>query len=213
MMVHLPEKSDRRNCQAGFSLVELIIVLVIMGILAAYVTYNISSDSTQLKTYVFNTKAQFHKAKFEAIKRNRNVYIDFDFNLPAGTIDNGYTIWVDEDGDASGRGAYEPADDTIIDTVVFQDPAIYDNTSTEPPGSTGADGDGPGSTKKIDDGVTAGGNRFMMKPDGGSTSGTVYIYLDNTDGTIAAGPWAIIINTVGRIRIDEWTSSGWVVDE
>lgn len=199
--------------QAGYSLIELLIVVVIMGILAAYVTYNINSSKTKLKSYAFDTKAQFQRAKFEAIKRSRDVYIDFDF-LPSpggdGNIDNGYTIWVDEDGDAGGGGAYEPAEDTIIETVVFQNPVmIYTNASAEEPG---ASDNGPnGST--VGDGVSAGSDRFKMKPNGLSSGGTGYIYSSDTPGgPIAAGPWAVIVSTVGRIRLDEWTGSGWAVD-
>jgi prepilin-type N-terminal cleavage/methylation domain-containing protein len=205
MRVKNPVQFQNHSCQAGFSLVELLIVVVIMGILAAYVTYNLSTGATKLKTFVFNTKAHFHKARYEAIKRNRNVYIDFDFDGDS-SIDNGYTIWADEDYD----DVYTGGTDTIIEAIVFDGggPSIYDNN---PP--IGAEPAGPDSSN-IGDGVSAGGERFIMRPNGRSENGSVYLYLPKTatDNAIAAGPWAIIISTVGRIRVDEWRSNGWVVD-
>ena len=208
MTMKIPENVDRQNRQAGFSLVELIIVVVIMGILASYVTYNLSSGATELKTFVFNTKTHFHKAKFEAVKRNRNVYIDFDFD-DDGSIDNGYTVWADEDCDT----AYTGGTDTIIETIIFNDgPVIY---ATPRPEEPGASNNGPGPTKTINDGVSAADDKIIMRPNGRSENSTVYLYLPKsaTNNTLSAGPWAIITSMVGRIRIDEWKSSGWVVDE
>lgn len=205
----------------GFSLIELLIVVAILGILSIAVGVHINTAKTKLKGFVFNTKTRFYQAKFEAVKRSRNVYVDFDFNAPAG-LDNGFTIWMDENGD----GSYVVADgDEIIGApVVFENlatvgrhgPEIYCNAC----GISGGPGnDGPG-LKTVGDGVTAGApkNRFRFEPDGDSSDGLAYFYFPQ--GTAAAkavkaGPWAIIVNTVGRVTIDEWKATagiGWVVD-
>ena len=209
MTEKIPENIQGQNRQAGFSLLELMIVVDIMCILAGYVGYNLSSGATELKTFVFNTKSHFHKAKFEAVKRNRNVYIDFDFNAPFGTAENGYTVWADEDSDT----IYTAGTDTIIETIVFNSgPAIY---ATPRPEEPGASNNGPGPTKTIDDGVSAASDRIIMRPNGRSENSSVYLYLPRsaTDSTLSAGPWVIITSTVGRIRVDEWGVSGWVVDQ
>jgi prepilin-type N-terminal cleavage/methylation domain-containing protein len=203
-----------RGGSAGFSLIELMIVVAILGILAVAVGVHINSTNTRLKTFVFNTKALFNQARFEAIKRSRNVYLDFDFNAPAG-LDNGFTIWVDENGD----GAYVLADDgPPLDTVTFpaNGPEIYCATCA----SGGPGTDGPG-TSDINDGVSVSGsvafNLIRFKPDGDTSNATAYFYFPTGPAgakVVAAGPWAIIVNSVGRIRVDEWRpTSGWQVNQ
>ncbi|MEN8135655.1 MAG: GspH/FimT family pseudopilin [Thermodesulfobacteriota bacterium] len=204
----------------GFSLIELMVVIGILAILAFSVGAYINATPTKLKSFVFNTKMRFNQARFEAVKRSRNVYLDFDFDGVVG-IDNGFTIWVDDNGD----GAYVAADgDSIIETVEFVNkvslaskhgPEIY----AGPASASGGPGtDGPGDST-INDGVSAAGgvDYFRFKPDGDSINGTAYFYFPTElDGAkvVASGPWAIIVNSVGRIRVDEWRSTGgWQVNK
>jgi prepilin-type N-terminal cleavage/methylation domain-containing protein len=204
-----------RGGSAGFSLIELMIVVAILGILAVAVGVHINSTNTRLKTFVFNTKALFNQARFEAIKRSRNVYLDFDIDHDT-VINNGFTIWVDQKGDGD---PYDPGDgDVIIETVVFpaNGPEIYCATCA----SGGPGTDGPG-TSDINDGVSVSGsvafNLIRFKPDGDTSNATAYFYFPTGPAgakVVAAGPWAIIVNSVGRIRVDEWRpTSGWQVNQ
>jgi prepilin-type N-terminal cleavage/methylation domain-containing protein len=236
----------------GFSLLELMVVVAILGILAVTAGVYISSDATKLKTFVFNTKSRFNQARFEAVKRGRNVYLDFDFDTTPAGLDNGYTIWVDDngnsaynvwndpwvdddadgtcgpgEGDCDGDNVCDPGEgDCILDTVVFGNkvsgssnhgPEIYDGGAAFPTGGPEDPNGGPDG-KTISDGVTVGGERFQFKPGGDLGSrGTAYFYFPTGPAgakTVASGPWAIIVNNVGRIRIDEWRpTSGWQVNQ
>ena len=200
----------------GFSLIELLVVVFILGILSIAVGMNVNSSKTKLKTFVFNTKTRFNLAKLEAIKRSRDVYLDFDFDND-GNIDNGYTIWVDEDM----CGVYDIAfgDEIIGEPVVFDSggagPEIY-SIGVYPSGGPKDPNGGPKS-KTIGDGVSAAGNRFKFSPNGDSANGTVYFYFPQgpiDEKSVRSGPFAIIVNSVGRVRIDEWKSIvyGWEVD-
>jgi prepilin-type N-terminal cleavage/methylation domain-containing protein len=205
----------------GFSLVELMVVVAILGILSLAAGVSMNTAKTKLKTFVFNAKTRFNQARFEAVKRSRDVYLDFDFDDING-IDDRFTIWVDENNDE----AYVEADGDVIigEPVVFKSqsslgqygPEIYSNSPAMIYGGPGDDG--PGSTKTIGTGVSVAGDRFKFRPNGDSSSGTVYFYFPQKfedKKEVKAGPWAIIVSPVGRIRIDEWQSGGmgWKVNK
>ena len=227
---------NNRILDQGYSLIELLIVVAILGVLATAVGVNLSSKETKTKSFVFTMRAKFQQAKMEAIKRGRDVYIDFDFNddPDLGTVgdgdnsvDNGFTVWVDEDND----GNYVHGTDILINsftsgnnvyTVEFENIFSTGNDGIEIFTTTPAVSDGPGAGPNgalIDDGVNVTADRFKMNPDGTSVSCRVYLYWATTDGggnkSVNIGPYAITVNTVGRIKISSWKKNDgkWFPDD
>lgn len=74
------EARNKKSCQSGFSLIELIIVLLVIAIL---VTIALPSVQRTLQLYRLETGASFiaqrlTEARLAAIKRNRDTWLEID---------------------------------------------------------------------------------------------------------------------------------------
>ncbi|MBN2333289.1 MAG: GspH/FimT family pseudopilin [Deltaproteobacteria bacterium] len=89
--------SSRRHApQAGFTLVELMVTMVVIAVIASLTFAEINSQSYQLKSSANTLKGTMQRARLEAINRNLDVRIDFDPDGD-GTVNHGYSM-IDADG-------------------------------------------------------------------------------------------------------------------
>jgi type IV fimbrial biogenesis protein FimT len=90
--------------QAGFTMVELMIVIVVIAILSAIAVPNIISwlPNYRLKSAARDMLSNFQKAKMEAVKANKDVIIQFTTGAytPSGQVGS-YRIFVDDDSDGN----------------------------------------------------------------------------------------------------------------
>ena len=69
----------RQKHPNGFSLVELMVVLVIAGILAFGVVMSFTNPTAKVKAAAFEMRGDFNLARAEAVRRNQNILVDFVF--------------------------------------------------------------------------------------------------------------------------------------
>ncbi len=95
---------NKISCSRGFSLIELLVVIGMLGILSAIALPLISSTipNYQLRAASREIVIDFKRARAEAVKRNRPVLIEFTSET-AGNPEAGgsYLICVDSNGDGT----------------------------------------------------------------------------------------------------------------
>ena len=118
----------------GFSLIEMMVVLVIVGILATGVVFMFANPTARVKGQAFTMLGDLNMARSEAVNRNVDVRVTF---LP-GAQDS-YQIWID-DWDAGGGGGpgsdgvYTAGSDTLLQETVFPvEVQFYDKNATDGP--------------------------------------------------------------------------------
>ena len=111
-------KGDRHPCKVrmkgthGFTLIEVLIVMIIVGILATGVVYMFANPSANVKTQAFNMLGDMNRARSEAVTRNEDVLVDFTAN--------GYQICVDATG-LPGDCSDETGENFIQETILRWD--------------------------------------------------------------------------------------------
>jgi len=67
-------KMDRLKEITGYSLIELLIVMVLISVTALLTFSGTKSPESKIKKTAFGLKADMELAKMEAVKRNQNVW-------------------------------------------------------------------------------------------------------------------------------------------
>ena len=176
----------------GFTIVELVIVLVVMGIMAAIVAPNLLGylPESRLKNAARDLFSNMQLAKIGAIKNNADWAIVF--NVGAGE----YYVCSDDGGDGwTGTG-----NDTIEETVVLADygsGVTYGSVT----GFSGIDGN------PLDNGVTYSTVTDVVRLQPRGTADTGYVYLTNSGGTSYIG---VGTTAAGVVRLRRWNGSDWI---
>lgn len=113
--------------QKGFTLVEVIIVVAIVGILAAAVTPGIMASLARyrLRADVRELVINFKKAKLEAVKQNRDVVIAFTPGV--GSQGGSYQVFVENSSPTDH--IYQAGTDILLNTRQVGGSTLLSNTT------------------------------------------------------------------------------------
>ena len=180
----------RQKHPNGFSLVELMVVLVIAGILAFGVVMSFTNPIAKVKAVAFEMRGDINYARAVSVKENQSVLVDFVTDSGPG-----YIICFDIDTD-DGDCDNEAADDIIKEVTFIKEVQFYDFSTIALPAdgptvTPAYDSELAGKSLTNEDGIIFAGNAIEMRSDGTcDQDGAVIIYFP-----------ANIISTEGRRTI------------
>jgi prepilin-type N-terminal cleavage/methylation domain-containing protein len=217
----------------GFTLVEVLVVMVIVGILATGVVFMFADPTAKVKAAAFELLGDFNLARAEAVRRNGNILIQFTDSAQetcsketttlfsdcfAGGNSHGYVICVNEnegvDDDCSDEGATAAdLEEKIIKTVLFRNAVQYYEFGATLPAPPAGPQDAPAIPPAAavslanNDGITFPAGNFIYLNSNGTTSdtGTVVMYLPK-DGD----PTTMIVKGNPYAAVVDSTSTGRV---
>ena len=203
----------KRGPAKGFTLIELMIVVVIIGILATGVVTMFADPVAKVKAVAFNMRGDINLARAVAVAENEDVLIDFIIGA-----EDGYQICIDATG-PPGDWNDETGEHFIRETIFREEVQFYNPTAT-PPGGPDRTPAGVatiiGKTGVIlDDGAATPIASFSMEPDGTLEDATtndinivVYLPKPGDPNVIKGAPYVIVVNaSTGRVRLERWRGS------
>ena len=178
--------TDRCFCRQGFSMIELMIVIAIIGIIAGIGIPNLIKyrPRAQLKKAARDLYSNMQLARVKAMRDSSQWAVQFDTDAGA------YSLLSDEGADED----WNTIDDEIFKSV---DLAGYAGVSYGT-----LHGPRTGATSNPSDGVSFSANRVIFNSNGTSKSGTIYI--NNGSDTYAVGS----ASNAGRVKA--WHNYGGV---
>ena len=203
----------RMKSTHGFSLIEVMVVMVIVAILAVGVVFMFANPSAKVKTLAFELLGEINYARAVSVKENQSVLVDFS---PVLGAEDSYQICFDIDS-TDGDCSNEPADNILKDVILRNDVQFYDfsdalalpadGPTKSPPYASEAAGKALAGA----DGVIFTGNAFEMQPNGTcDQDGAVIIYLhaQGDRRKIRGTPYAVVIGSAstGQVKLSRWRS-------
>jgi prepilin-type N-terminal cleavage/methylation domain-containing protein len=229
--LHFKSFKPTRNDNQGFSLLEVMVVMIIVAILATGVVFMFANPSARVKGQAFTMLGELNMARSEAVNRNLDVRVTF---LPGATAadQDGYRIWIDDwdattddfGSDDTYASSASGSDTLIRETFFPEEVQFYDANATNGPNikpyapwdaldmadSAPNDTDNDGIEFDADDEFVF--TLMGTAEDSGSDSldnvGYVIIYYPKSSAdhaTMRAAPYALVVSTsVGTISIVRW---------
>ncbi|MCF6289809.1 MAG: GspH/FimT family pseudopilin [Desulfobacterales bacterium] len=175
-----------------------------------------TSNKAKLKAAAFALRGDINLARSEAVTRNKDVLIQFVFNVSESSFVNGsgdrdgYRICVDGDTGTANNSCGDADDTSIRDMRMKPEVQFYDTTGGAITGGPTTTSGGSSLVNK--DGVLFTSNKFKMQADGTSNlAGTAVIYVPETGDptTMLVEPFAVVVNSTGRVRLERWRTDDW----
>lgn len=191
----------------AMTLVELMVVLGLVALLLTVISVHIHSAPYRLKSAVSTLRTLMQRARLEAVRTNKNVYVDFDADDDG--ILASVVVWVSMDSSETSPTLDEGEDRVLVSQAFVKPPGSSGNRpalGAVPPSAGGPSVGAPREGGTIpEDGVSFSGNRINFNPDGTSSAGSVYIHVPKHPD---AGTYAIVVNNSGRAYLRYYRTGG-----